>query len=219
MIDLHLHTLFSDGVLIPAELVRRLEFIGYEAAALTDHADSSNLDFIVPRIVKAAEELNKAQSVRIIPGIELTHTPVSLIASLVEKARALGARLVVMHGETIVEPVAAGTNRAALEAGVDILAHPGLIKPEDAELAATKEIFLEISARKGHCLTNGHVFQCARQSGAGLVLNSDGHGPQDLLTRKFGEKVVQGAGMPGDALGTVLDNSRKLIKRIDKRAS
>ncbi|HEY3347739.1 MAG TPA: PHP domain-containing protein, partial [Nitrospirota bacterium] len=47
MIDLHTHTLFSDGVLIPAELVRRAEVKGYEAIGLTDHADSSNIDFIV----------------------------------------------------------------------------------------------------------------------------------------------------------------------------
>ena len=216
MIDLHLHTLFSDGVLIPAELIRRLESLGYEAAALTDHSDSSNLDFIIPRIVKVAEDLNKAQSVRVIPGVELTHIPVPMITSLVKKARDLGARLVVMHGETIVEPVAAGTNRAALEAGVDILAHPGLINSEDVKLAAEKGIFLEISARQGHSLANGHVYQCAKQVGANLIINSDGHSPRDLLTEKFAQKVIMGAGMPADSLSTLLDNSRELINRIEK---
>lgn len=215
MIDLHLHTLFSDGVLMPAELVRRLENLGYEAAALTDHSDSSNLDFVVPRIVKVAEDLNKFQSVRVIPGIELTHVPVPMIAPLVERARALGARLVVMHGETMVEPVAPGTNRAALEAGVDILAHPGLLDPDDAKLAAEKGILLEISARKGHSLSNGHVFQCAQQAGARLVINSDGHGPQDLLTKGFARKVVMGAGMPAESFSTLLDNARSLIDRIE----
>lgn len=214
MIDLHLHTIFSDGELIPSELIRRLENLGYEAAALTDHGDPSNLDFIVPRIVRVAEELNKAQTVRVIPGIELTHIPVPLIAPLVESARSLGARLVVMHGETIVEPVVAGTNRAALEAGVDILAHPGLIDPEDAKLAAEKGIFLEISARKGHCLANGHVFRCAQKVGASLVVNSDGHAPQDLLSRKFARKIAMGAGAPEEYFDTLLDNSRTLIKRI-----
>ena len=102
MIDLHTHTFFSDGVLIPSELVRRLEAIDYEAVALTDHADSSNLDFIVPRIVQVAEDLNHAQKVKVVPGIELTHVPPSLIGPLVKRARELGARLVVIHGETIV---------------------------------------------------------------------------------------------------------------------
>jgi uncharacterized phage-associated protein len=31
MIDLHTHTLFSDGELLPSELVRRAEMTGYEA--------------------------------------------------------------------------------------------------------------------------------------------------------------------------------------------
>ncbi|MBK5100108.1 MAG: histidinol phosphate phosphatase domain-containing protein, partial [Desulfobacteraceae bacterium] len=87
MIDLHTHSLFSDGELIPSELVRRAEAIGYRAVALTDHADSSNLDFIIPRIVKVAKELNEAQSVKVVPGVELTHVPPSLIGRLVVKAR------------------------------------------------------------------------------------------------------------------------------------
>ncbi len=52
MIDLHTHSIFSDGELVPAEHLRRVESLGYEAVAITDHADSSNLDFIIPRIVK-----------------------------------------------------------------------------------------------------------------------------------------------------------------------
>ena len=72
MIDLHTHSLFSDGELIPSELARRFESLGYAAIAITDHADSSTLDFIVPRIVHVAEDLNQSQSVRVIPGIELT---------------------------------------------------------------------------------------------------------------------------------------------------
>ena len=52
MIDLHTHTLFSDGGLVPSELVRRAEVIGYTAIALTDHADISTLDFIIPRVIE-----------------------------------------------------------------------------------------------------------------------------------------------------------------------
>jgi len=197
-------------------LIRRLENLGYESAALTDHADSSNIDFMIPRIVNVAHELNNAQSVRVIPGVELTHIPVPLIHLLVQKARDLGAKLVVMHGETIVEPVAAGTNHAALEAGVDILAHPGLLDLKDAKLAAEKGICLEISARSGHSLANGHVYQCAKETGANLIVNSDGHSPSDLLSEKFAKKVVMGAGMPANSFHTLLDNSRELINRIEK---
>ena len=214
MIDLHTHTIFSDGELIPAELVRRLEVLGYEAVCLTDHADSSSIDFIIPRIIKVADDLNLFQKVKVIPGIELTHIPPIMIPSLVKKARELGAKIIIIHGETIVEPVAHGTNRAAIEAGVDILAHPGLINHEDAELAAEKGVYLEISGRKGHCFTNGHVVRIAQEVGASLILNSDAHSPDDLLSEQLARKIVQGSGLANNALELLLENSRRLISTI-----
>jgi putative hydrolase len=214
VIDLHTHTFFSDGELIPSELVRRLEVIGYRAMSITDHADSSNLDFIVPRIAKVSEDLNRAQSVKVVPGVELTHVPPSLIGSMVTMARELGAALVVVHGESPVEPVAEGTNQAALEAGADILAHPGLISFEQAALAAEKEVFLEISGRSGHCFANGHVARVAAETGAKLVINSDAHGPHDLMTKSFAARVVEGAGLPKGFLEELLSNALSLLGRI-----
>lgn len=214
MIDLHVHTLFSDGVLIPSELVRRLEFMGYSAVSITDHADSSLLDFTIPRIVRVAEELNRSQSVKVVPGIELTHVRPAEIGPMVKKARELGAKLVVIHGETIVEPVAPGTNRAGLEAEADIIAHPGLITPEEVKLAAERGIFLEISARAGHSFTNGHVARLANEVGANLILNSDAHAPRDFMTMDFASQVVQGAGLLPDALSTLVANARQLLEKI-----
>ncbi|MEW6664309.1 MAG: histidinol phosphate phosphatase domain-containing protein [Thermodesulfobacteriota bacterium] len=214
MIDLHTHSLFSDGELIPSELVRRVEVLGYEAVAITDHADSSTLDFMVPRIVRVADDLNRAQAVRVIPGVELTHIPPVLLETLIRKARELGAKLVVVHGETIVEPVAPGTNRAALAAGTDVLAHPGLLSRDEAQVAAEKGIFLEISGRKGHSLTNGHVARLAGESGARLVLNSDGHSPGDFMPEALARKVVQGAGLPASGYQELVSNARLLLERI-----
>ncbi len=214
MIDLHTHTIFSDGELIPSELIRRFEVIGYSSVALTDHADSSNLDFIVPRIKKVAEVLNQSQSVKVLPGVELTHLAPNMMSSMVKKARELGAVIVVVHGESIVEPVMHGTNRAAIEAEADILAHPGLITLEEARLAADKGVFLEISGRAGHSLSNGHVAKCAVKAGAKLILNSDAHAPHDLMNKSFAQKVVEGAGLKKDSLEELLVNSRSLIRRI-----
>jgi histidinol phosphatase-like PHP family hydrolase len=214
MIDLHTHSLFSDGELIPSELVRRVESLNYSAVAITDHSDSSTLDFTVPRIAQVAEDLNRSQSVKVIPGIELTHVPPSLIGSLVKKARELGAKLVVIHGESIVEPVAPGTNRAGIEAGADILAHPGLISEEEVRLAAAKGVMLEISARAGHSFTNGHVARLAGETGAKLVLNSDAHAPRDFMKEAFAQKVLEGAGLPLNSLSSLLANSRSLLGKI-----
>lgn len=195
MIDLHTHSFFSDGELVPAEHLRRVEVLGYQAIAITDHADSSNMDFIIPRIVQAARDLNAHSQTRLLPGIELTHVPPGLVGELADRARALGAKVVVAHGETVVEPVAPGTNHASLQADIDVLAHPGMISEEDVVLAAARGIFLELSGRKGHSLTNGHVAALALKHGAKLAVNADAHGPGDFLTAQMAELVARGAGL------------------------
>jgi len=213
MIDLHTHSLFSDGDLLPAELVRRAEVIGYRAVAITDHADTSNLDWVIPRLIQVCQDLNAHGKVRAIPGIELTHLPPALILSLTSRARALGAQLVLVHGETIVEPVPPGTNHQAIEAGVDILAHPGLISEEDVILAREKGVFLEITSRQGHSLANGHVARLAQTAGASLVLNTDTHLPGDLISREKALKVALGAGLKSVDFDQMLKNSWRLLSR------
>lgn len=213
MIDLHTHSLFSDGELIPAELVRRARVKGYRGLAITDHADSSNLDLIIPRLVRFCETMKPDPSFQVVPGIELTHAEPDSIGALVQAARKLGATLVVMHGETIAEPVAPGTNRAALEAGVDVLAHPGLISQDEVKLARDKGIMLEVSARKGHCLTNGHVVRLAKHCNASLVLNTDAHGPDDLIDASQACRVALGAGLTEAEWERMQENSRGLLAR------
>ncbi len=195
------------------ELIRRAEEIGYEAIALTDHADSSNLDWIVPRIVRVCRDLNRHRKIRALPGVELTHLPPEMIPSLAQQARSLGAQIVVVHGETIVEPVPPGTNRAAIEAGVDILAHPGLITEDEILRAKAKGVFLEITARNGHSLSNGHVARLSKKNGVSLVLNTDTHTPDNLMSRGHGLQIVRGAGLTVEDFEEMLENSRRLVSR------
>ena len=212
MIDLHTHTLLSDGALIPSELCRRAEVMGVRVLAITDHVDPSNIETVAPRAVEVCESLKGRWKIRAIPGVEITHCPVETIASLVKRARELGSRVVVVHGETLMEPVPEGTNRAAIEAGADILAHPGLISEEDARRAAEAGVHLEITGRKGHSLTNGHVAALAERFGVRLVLNSDTHGPGDLFSLDFARKIARGAGIK-DVAG-VFKNSEDLVAKI-----
>jgi histidinol phosphatase-like PHP family hydrolase len=214
MIDLHTHSIFSDGALIPSELVRRAEVKGLRAIGITDHADASNVDFVLPRIVAVAEQLNAVNKIILVPGVELTHVPPPHLGGLAAKARSLGAQVIVVHGETIAEPVAVGTNRAALEADIDILAHPGLISEEDVAAAASKGILLEISGRKGHCLTNGHVARLAKAYGAKLVLDSDAHAPSDLIDTEMGKGIVVGAGLTLDDFEQMQENARSLVPSL-----
>ncbi len=119
-----------------------------------------------------------------------------------------------VHGETIVEPVAPGTDHHAVEADIDILAHPGLISPEDVETAARRGISLEVSARKGHSLTNGYVVKLAMEMGARLVLDTDAHDPSDLITVKHALAVARGAGLSEDQVNAMFTNSEQLAERI-----
>ena len=213
MIDLHTHSLFSDGELTPAELVRRFEVAGYRALAITDHGDQSNIDLIIPRLVAFCEEINRLEGIRVIPGIELTHIRPEAIPALVSRSRELGARLVVVHGETIVEPVAPGTNRMAIESSVDILAHPGLITEEEVLLAKEHSVYLELTSRKGHSLTNGHVAKLAHRIEAPLVLNSDAHAPGDIWPVTRLHEIVVAAGLTEDDYRTMMKNAENIAKR------
>ena len=213
MIDLHTHTIFSDGVLIPAELARRAKSIGYQALAFTDHADEALMPHVVSNLRRFVDSCGHYFGIELLAGVELTHVPPALIADHVDRARKLGAQIVVMHGETVVEPVAKGTNLAAIEAGVDILAHPGLITVEEVRLAAEKGVALEITTRGGHSLTNGHVAALAREYGALLVVNNDAHQPRDLVDSTLRRAVALGAGLTESEYALAATNSRNIVQR------
>jgi histidinol phosphatase-like PHP family hydrolase len=217
--DFHTHTFHSDGVLLPIEQIRRAIAAGYEAIGLTDHASPGNLRHVVSALVADCRLAEEHWDIRAIAGVELTHLPPAAIADTAAAARALGAELIIVHGETPVEPVPPGTNEAALAcADVDILAHPGAIDVETAELAAEHDVLLEISARKGHNLSNGSVVAAARAAGATLILNSDAHAPGDLLSEALARRAALGAGLSEEEVVAVLEtNPRQLLEKIDGR--
>ena len=195
MYDLHTHSILSDGEMLPIELVRRMAVLGYTTVAITDHVDPSNTLSVI-------ESLDKVRSsadlfgVRLLCGVEITHVPPSLIAELAQKAKNAGADVVVVHGETPVEPVASGTNHAACGCRyVDVLAHPGLITQKDALLAAKNGVALEVTSRGGHNRANGHVVRIAHETACQIVVDSDAHAPHDLLDKRAKFLVAKGAGL------------------------
>ena len=212
MIDLHSHSLWSDGELLPSELAHRAEAKGIEVLAITDHIDSSNIELVVPRLAQVAEDLNKyLKKLKVIPGAELTHIPPAMIPEMAERARRLGAKIIIVHGETIAETVPTGTNKAGLQSNIDILAHPGLITEEEVSLAKERGILLEISARAIHGLTNGHVAMFAQEMGAGLILNTDSHSSNNFIDIPHARKVAKGCGCDFDQLYA---NSKALAERV-----
>jgi histidinol phosphatase-like PHP family hydrolase len=216
-IDLHMHTLMSDGELLPIELARRAFVKGHEAIAFTDHASLSNLERVIGEGRKDAE-LAGEWGLKVLAGVELTHVPASKISFVAERARQLGAEIIVVHGETIVEPVEPGTNYAsACDPNIDILAHPGLIDERTAQAAADNGVHLEITSKMAHCKTNGHVAAMARKVGARMVVNTDTHSPSDLIDDDMALKVALGAGLSPLAAKQALErNPLELIKRLGR---
>ena len=216
MFDFHTHTFLSDGVLSPVELIRRARAVGYEVMAITDHVNYGNVEYVVKTLEQDCRAASQRWDILALPGVEITHVPKEDIDYVARDAKKLGARIVIVHGETVVEPVEPGTNHAAIASEhVDILAHPGLIEVEDAYLAARNGTYLEVSARKGHSLANGHVVKVAREVGATTVLDSDTHEPGDLLTPEFARKVILGAGIEEQHMHSILqENPQRLLQKL-----
>lgn len=214
-IDLHMHTLFSDGELLPSELARRAVKLNHEAIAITDHIDASNVDNL-PQIQKAVDDVNENWDINVILGAEITHTPVKSIDKIAKKARKLGAELIVVHGETLNEPVVEGTNYAAVNSkNVDILAHPGLLSKEEAEIALKNDVYIEITARNGHSLSNGHVANVCREVGNKMIINTDTHSPDNIITFERSKIIGLGAGLnESEVEKAIVDNPHELIERL-----
>ena len=214
--DFHTHTLHSDGVLSPMELIRRAAVKGYFALAITDHLATGSLARVIQEVSRDCELARSHWNILAVPGVELTHLPYKAINEAAREAKELGAWVVVVHGESPMEPVEEGTNLAAVKSPyVDILAHPGYITPQVAKLAAKNEVFIEITARRGHCITNSHVARVAGEAGALMLVNSDAHEEDDLLTQQLAKDILRQAGINNRKFKQVLElNPLKLLQRI-----
>jgi histidinol phosphatase-like PHP family hydrolase len=192
-IDLHTHTFLSDGVLLPSEQLRRAVVKGYGAIAITDHTDASNIDELLTQLLRFARQQRDDFPLVFLPGVELTHTGPASIAPLARRAKELGAALVVVHGETVVEPVAPGTN-------------------------AANGVYLEITSRYGHGLANGHVARVAQAAGAKLLLNTDTHTPDNMIDQETAQRVAAAAGLDADGVyAATVSNPQAAVRRAQAR--
>jgi len=219
-IEFHSHTVFSDGLLLPAALVREAEMLGHLALGIADHVDQSNVEEVVKALVRFERETRGKLALKFLPGAEVSYVIPPEIAKYCRQAKKYGAKFVIVHGQSPVEPVYPGTNHAAVSAKglVDILAHPGMISEEDVRLAAANGVYLELSAKKGHRDGNRHVAALAKKCGAKLLVNTDAHTERDLIDQEQAWKIAQEAGLnEAEALVAVRDNALELLKRIERR--
>ncbi len=215
--NLHAHTFLSDGELLPSEVAVRYMSQGYKAIAITDHVDYSNIKPTLKAILEFCRRWPKNFPIRVLPGIELTHLPPEQFKPLAVFARKQGAKIIIAHGETPVEPVIKDTNKLALLADIDILAHPGLISDEDTMSAKKRGIFLEITGRAGHADTNSHVIKQARKFSAKLILNNDSHRCADIISPAQLAQVGLNAGLTAEELEEIYRNVEILINKKEGR--
>ena len=215
--DFHAHSYLTDGALSPTDMWRHGDRLLHRALALTDHVALEDSKPLLDRLRAEARAWEGAPMTTLI-GVELSMIPPRRIADAARAARRAGAEIIIVHGETMVEPLPAGKNRAAIEATeVDLLAHPGLLTLDDAELAREHETVLELSARRGHSLSNGLVAQRALQAKADLVGDSDAHSAEQLVPFEFAERIAIGAGLPTPDVRRALEEApRRLLARCGR---
>lgn len=217
--DFHTHTFLSDGGNSPIGLIRFAVGAGYRCIGITDHASYSNLDYLIERIKKDCKLAENYWDIIAVPGVELTNIPAKSINHMAKDAKELGAKIVVVHGETIVEEVEAGTNWEAVNSKyVDLLAHPGLLTLKEARAAAENDVYIEITSRKGHSLTNGIVAGVGMQAGVKFLINSDSHNHKDLFSFDFQKKVAEGSGLGIDEIKNIFSkNNKDFLTKIGYR--
>jgi putative hydrolase len=216
--DFHTHTFHSDGVLSPVELIRRALVQGYSAIGITDHVAVGSLARLIKEVSEDCTLARTYWDILAIPGVEITHVPPPAISATAKRAKELGACLVIVHGESSVEPVEKGTNLAAVQSPyVDILAHPGLLTPEEASFAAQNNIFVELTTRKGHSATNSHVASVSQKLKARLLVSSDAHSEHDLLTPALVKSILGQSKVNQQQYEQIIDhNPLLLIEKIKK---
>lgn len=206
----------SDGNLSISELVFSEKSLGYEAIAITDHASFSNYKNIIDAVNKEKKMLEKEYNIEVYSGVELTYVPPNRIKELAFLAKGCGADIVVVHGETDSENVPRGTNRAAIEAGVDILAHPGYLTEEDIKISIDNDVCLEITTRPSHRETNGIIFEKVKKIGGKLVCNNDVHAYENILSYDDILKILSRFKITEDDYKLMTKNSRDLLNKCRK---
>jgi putative hydrolase len=215
--DFHAHTYLTDGSASATDMWTAGDRLGHRVMAITDHVAMEDPGPLLDRLRAERKAFEDGPMLTLV-GVEISMVPPRHIDAVARGARRAGAEIVIVHGETLVEPVPPGTNRAAIESReVDLLAHPGLLVAADAELAHAHGTVLELSGRSGHSISNGHVARVALEAGAPIVVDSDAHRTGDLLAYERAEMVARGAGLAEIPLtGALATAPEALVRRLGK---
>lgn len=216
-VDFQNHSTLSDGVLPPIELLKHAKKLGLGGIALTEHVYANKVESIVEKLLQV-EKHTRALGIIFIPGAEVSLVPPDRICEIARRAKEAGARFVTVHGESLMGGTPPGTNLASAQCEyVDMIGHPGFLSDKAAQCAARNNISIELSGRALHSLTNGHNAKLALKYGAKLLVNSDTHKPEDLMTMARAIEVARGAGLDDEEVyRAIVTNAEELLARVTK---
>ena len=72
-------------------------------------------------------------------------------------------------------------------------------------MARENNVCLEITSRRGHNITNGHVVRLAKMAAAKMIVNTDSHAPGDLISSKRAVEIAMGAGLTHEEAVDIVD--------------
>ena len=135
LIDLHIHTRYSDGRNTVMDIVRHAEASGLEAIAITDHYHMIGYERTANYIFEIRESSEEASSTRVLVGLEvhpsgnaipqlLDHVKKSLDIILFDPVDADPSLLSVLDRESLFEHFARVYREASMVPWIDVIAHP-----------------------------------------------------------------------------------------------
>jgi DNA polymerase (family X) len=232
--DLHLHTLSSDGRDSIETMVVAAKERGYEYVAITDHGKAlpmiQGLDEskLLRQIEEIEEIAGRHPDITILKGIEvdiLEDGGLDLQEEVLERLDLVIASIHRRFGMTR-QQMTRRICRALERPCVNILAHPSgrlLLKrapyefdfPEVVKTARENRVALEINGYPARLDLNDTMARTARDSGALLVINTDGHDRDMLRYMDYGVATARRGWLePRDVINALpLDELRRVLKK------
>ena len=189
-----------------------LEAAGISHAGLIAACTDMNFAFL-GEFCRQVRQISLYTRVTAWAGVELLNIPPALIRPAVAESRNCGAQIVLVHGESIMDAVEKGTNFAAIDAGVDILACPGMLDQAAADLAAERHVFVELSGSPRHAFANARTIAMCISSQVAIVCGSGASRAEELHSPELWSKIMEGADVSLDGSHPVL-NAVRLGEKI-----
>lgn len=215
IIDLHMHSTISDGTLHLEELVEVAMDRGYSAMAFTDHVFFDNYKRIADKIINWVDKNQEHyKDIVLIPGVEITFATPKEIGIITKDVRAMGSKCVVVHGEASFERTPKGTNDAAIEHGVNVLAHPSYITKEQVVASLKTGTAFELSARDCYNYANKQIAETVLQNGGKMVINSDSHQIGAMLSKHKVLETAKIANLTEEQLSNLKNDTVDIVHKI-----